>query len=70
MHGVDNTLLTLMPDMLAGPCDGVLTGNGVGRDPQGFPKLARKAPCVREIGFLLMTVGETERRGELVLAVP
>ena len=29
-------------------------------------KLARKAPCIRKISTLLMTVGETDRRGELV----
>ena len=29
-------------------------------------ELARKAPCMREISSLLTTVGETDRRGELV----
>ena len=29
-------------------------------------ELARKTPCMREISSLLMTVGETDRRGELV----
>ena len=56
LHGVGNTLPTQTPDLLTGQCNGVLTGNGVGRDPQGFRNFAGKAPCVREIGFLPMTV--------------
>ena len=45
-HTAYRTQKAPTPDLPAGQCDGVLTGNGVGRDPQSLRELAGKAPCM------------------------